>query len=205
MSESNSSSSYRHIIPDVEEGKAFKNATLNDKNIAEVQSILRSVENSRSRNEKTTETIIKILITIIIVIICSPIIICDLYFGLNDNSCVEEYPPSLSINLKTYMIVSALVGISGLTLLITSSCFISSDNSDAYNSCIIAVISLFSLIFSVFHLIWNILGGVVFWSFAYKNNLCDKNVSTYLFISLILKYITSCYAFKNNMKSDKKR
>ena len=205
MTESNSNSSYRHIVPDVEEGKAFKNATLNDKDLAEVRSILRSVENSRSRNQKTTETIIKILMTIIIVMICSPIIICDLYFGLNDNSCVEEYPPSLSINLKTYMMVSALVGISALTLLITSSCFISSENSDAYNSCIIDVISLFSLIFMVFHLIWNILGGVVFWSFAYKNNLCDKNVSTYLFISLIMKYITSFFALRNNMKSDKKR
>ena len=39
MSESNLSSSYRHIIPDVEEGKAFKNATLNDKDLAEVRSI----------------------------------------------------------------------------------------------------------------------------------------------------------------------
>ena len=204
MTESNSNSSYRYIVPDVEEGRAFKNATINDKDLVEVRSILKSIENS-SRKEKTTETIINLLLTIIIVMICSPIIICDLYFGLNDNSCVEEYPPSLSINLKTYMIVSALVGISALTLLITSSCFLSSENSDAYNSCILAIISLFSLIFSVFHLIWNILGGVVFWSFAYKNNLCDKNVSTYLFISLIMKYITSFFALRNNMKSDKKR
>ena len=200
MTESNLTSSYSHIASDVEEGKVFKQVNLNDKDLIELKSILRNTE--KRQNDNIGENIIKLLITILTVLLCSPIIICDLYFGLNDDSCVEELPPSLSLSLQSYMITSALVGLSILTLLIISTCFISSDNCDAKNNCIVIISKIISTIFSVFHLIWNILGAIIFWGFAYKNNLCNKNVSTYLFISLIIKLITNYFGIRNAFNNE---
>ena len=177
MTETNSNSDYNYIVPDVEEGKIIKETY--DKDIADVKSILRNSGKRSKVYDNTAENILKLLITILTVLLCSPIIICDIYFGLNDSSCVEESPPSLSITLQTYMLTSAFVALSALTIVIIST------------------------LFSVFHLIWNILGAVVFWGFAYKNNLCDKNVSTYLFITLIIKLIANYFGITNAFKKEK--
>ena len=87
MTESNLTSSYSHIASDVEEGKVFKQVNLNDKDLIELKSILRNTE--KRQNDNIGENIIKLLITILTVLLCSPIIICDLYFGLNDLSFEE--------------------------------------------------------------------------------------------------------------------
>lgn len=199
MTETDSNSNYNYIVPHLEEGKTFKETYERDS--AELKSILRNTE--KRRNNNIAENIIKLLITILTVLLCSPIIICDLYFGLNDDSCVEELPQSLSLSLQTYMITSALVGLSALTLVIISPCFISSDNSDVKKNCIVIISKIISTIFAVFHLIWNILGAIIFWGFAYKNNLCNKNVSTYLFISLIIKFIANYIGITNVFKKEK--
>jgi hypothetical protein len=199
MTETNSNSNYNYIVPDLEEGKIIKET--HDKDVAEVKSILKNTE--KKRNDNTAENILKLLIAILTVLLCSPIIICDLYFGLNDSSCVEESPPSLSISLQTYMLTSAFVGLSALTIIIISTCIISSNNSNTKNNCIVTISEIISTLFSVFHLIWNILGAIVFWGFAYKNNLCDKNVSTYLFITLIIKLIANYFGIMNAFKKEK--
>lgn len=201
MTETNSNSNYNYIVPDLEEGKIIKEAY--DKDVAEVKSILRNTEKRSKVYDNIAENILKLLITILTVLLCSPIIICDIYFGLNDNSCVEETLPSLSISLQTYMLTSAFVGLSALTIVIISTCIISSNNSDKKNNCIVTISTIISTLFSVFHLIWNILGAIVFWSFAYKNNLCDKNVSTYLFITLIIKLIANYFGITNAFKKER--
>ena len=201
MTETNSNSNYNYIVPDVEEGKTIKETYYKD--VAEVKSILRNSEKRSKIYDDTAENILKLLITILTVLLCSPIIICDIYFGLNDSSCVEESPPSLSITLQTYMLTSAFVALSALTIVIISTCIISSNNSDTKNNCIVTISSIISTLFSLFHLIWNILGAIVFWGFAYKNNLCDKNVSTYLFITLIIKLIANYFGITNAFKKEK--
>ncbi len=199
MTEINSNSNYNYIVPSLEEGKIIKETY--DKDVTEVKSILRNTE--KRRNNNTAENILKLLITILTVLLCSPIIICDIYFGLNDNSCVEESPPSLSISLQTYMLTSAFVGLSALIIVIISTCIISTNNSDTKNYYIVTISEIISTLFSVFHLIWNILGAIIFWGFAYKNNLCDKNVSTYLFITLIIKLIANYFGITNAFKKEK--
>lgn len=201
MTETNSNSSYNYIVPHVEEGKTIKE--IYDKDVAEVKSILRNSEKRSKVYDNIAENILKLLITILTVLLCSPIIICDIYFGLNDNSCVEKSPPSLSISLQTYMLTSAFVGLSALTIVIISTCIISSNNSDTKNNFIVTISTIISTLFSVFHLIWNILGAIVFWGFAYKNNLCDKNVSTYLFITLIIKLIANYFGITNAFKKER--
>lgn len=175
---------------DLEEERTFRES--NGSN--DLKSIL--IKTKKEKNDQTPETIIKLLLAIIIVITYTPIIIYDLYFGFNDNNCVKEYPSSLNINLRIYMIISALIGITILIITLITFCF---DNINSNNNCII----LFSSkIFSIFHLIWNILGGFIFWGFVYKNNLCNKNVSTYLSISITIKYIANYFGIRNAFNND---
>jgi hypothetical protein len=130
---------------DLEEERTFKES--NGSN--DIKSIL--IKTKKEKNDRTPETIIKLLLTIIIVTIYTPIIIYDLYFGLNDNSCVEEYPSSLNINLRVYMITSAFICLIILIISLIRFCF---DNINSNNNCII---SFGSKIFSIFHIsnFWN--------------------------------------------------
>jgi hypothetical protein len=175
---------------DLEEERTFRESNSSN----DIKSIL--IKTKKEKNDQTPETIIKLLLAIIIVITSTPIIIYDLYFGFNDNSCVEEYPSSLKINLRVYMITSALIGLTILIITITTFCL---DNSNNNNNCII---SFSSKIISIFHLIWNILGGFIFWGFIYKNNLCNKNVSTYLSISITIKYVANYFGIRNAFNND---
>jgi len=174
-------------VTDIEEGRTFK----------ELKSILKKEIGIEENRKNTGERIIKLIFTLIIIVIVSPIIICDFYFGLNDNSCVEEMSDKLAINLQTYLVVSAAVSFFMIAVILLSGCNMSTSNSDSKNECILCLLSFISIIFNIFNTIWNILGGIIFWNFAYKNNLCDKNVSTYLFISLIMKYIANYFALNN--------
>jgi hypothetical protein len=182
---------------DIEEGHSFKE-------VKEPKSILKKEIIDIHRKKTDSERIIKLIFTLIIIIFASPIIICDFYFGLNDESCVEETPDKLAINLQIYMVVSAAVSLFMVGLIILSGCNISTSNSESKNGCIICLLECISALSNIFHTIWNILGGIVFWGFAYKNNLCDKNVSTYLFVSLIIKYIIN-YVGLNNMFKKKEK
>jgi hypothetical protein len=188
------------LIPtkDIEEGHSFKE-------VKEPKSILKK-ENMFEKNGRIAvgERIIKLIFTLIIILLASPIIICDFYFGLNDKSCVEEMPNKLAFNLQIYMVVSAAVSLFMVGLLLLSGCKISTSNSESKNGCIICLLTLVTSFCNIFHTIWNILGGIVFWEFVYKNNLCDKNVSTYLFVSLIMKYVMNYFALNNMFKKNEK-
>ncbi len=182
---------------DIEEGHSFKE-------VKEPKSILKKEIIDIHRKKTDSERIIKLIFTLIIIIFASPIIICDFYFGLNDESCVEETPDKLAFNLQIYMVVSAAVSLFMVGLIILSGCNISTSNAESKNGCILCLLECISALSNIFHTIWNILGGIVFWGFAYKNNLCDKNVSTYLFVSLIIKYIMN-YVGLNNMFKKKEK
>lgn len=178
------------LTVDLEEERTFRES----KGSNDLKSIL--IKTKKEKNDHTPETIIKLLLTIIIVTTSTPIIIYDLYFGLNDNICVKKNPSSLNINLRVYMITSALIGITILIITLITFCF---DNINSNNNCII---SFSSKIFSIFYLIWNILGGFIFWGFVYKNNLCNKNVSTYLSISITIKYVANYFGIRNAFNND---
>ena len=45
-------------------------------------------------------------------------------------------------------------------------------------------------------LIWNILGAVIFWGSIYATNHCSKQVSTYIFVSLIIKFVLTVNAIR---------
>lgn len=122
-----------------------------------------------------------ILLTLIFSV---PLIICDLYFAYSNNSCLEIYPKNLNINMKLYLQVSAYCSIFGILFIIITVC---SFKPGEENLCGMITLNLFSYISKAFGLIWHILGAVIYWGTLYPNNECSRNISTYLFISLVIK------------------
>ena len=59
---------------------------------------------------------------------------------------------------------------------------------------------LFLFIISLFNLIWNIIGSLIFWNYM-DNSKCSNEVFNYLFVSLIIKLIFSSTILLNNNKN----
>ena len=152
------------------------------------------VENSENNDKKLI-----IILHIILTIILLPIIICDFYYALNDESCVKIYPEGLNITMKDYLITC-----STMTIILLIISFVTSYimlNKDLYNekNYIIIYGTIPTLIISIFPISWHIVGATIFWQGLYQQNSCDRDVSTYLFVSLIIKIISCCnISFRKN-------
>jgi hypothetical protein len=150
-----------------------------------LKGILKRPELIDYNNDAASIMATKICFSACIMIIMCPIIVTDLYFGFTDNSCVNDEPKNLALSMKLYLIVSGFVGIGTMFGFITNICCLSADKDKiVINICCLYFIAVIA---AVFHLIWNIIGAIVFWSTIYKEENCDKNVSTYIFVSLIIK------------------
>jgi hypothetical protein len=154
------------------------------------------------KDDAATIMIAKICMTLFILIVMSPIIIADLYFGFTDSSCVNDEPKNLAISMKLYLIVSGFVSMGTLVGFIFNVCCMSPDKDSAViNLCCFASIAILA---GIFHIIWNILGAIVFWGTIYGEGNCDKNVSTYIFVSLIIKFVTNLLGIIQNNSEKKK-
>jgi hypothetical protein len=169
----------------------------------QLKSILRREVPSSVETEEVDIMVLKIYICSIILIIMVPIIIADLYFGFTDTSCVNDKPDGLDISIKLYLLVSGFVGLGVMLIYIVSICSLSPkmDQTNTANICCICFAGFTS---AIFHLIWNILGAIVFWGTIYGEKICNKNVSTYIFVSLIIKFIGNLVALLNNNSEKKK-
>lgn len=145
--------------------------------------------------------ILKTCSTLCVLIIMVPIIISDLYYGFTDKSCVNREPYGLGFSMKLYLLISGFVEMAIMISCVNCICCLSlkggSNLKNAYFTlCVVFTSALFLLII-------NILGAVVFWSNVYEENICDKNISNYLFASLIIKFILNL-AFIYKIISGKK-
>jgi len=122
----------------------------------------------------------KITLILFLTIFTLPIPFFDLYYGYNDNTCVNEKAGKLSINLKDYLLVYGWVEICFIGIIIFN-LFLNNLNCFKYFNCLTNLIEIFIMI-------WNIIGSIIFWSLI-DNNKCSKTVYNYVFITLILKLI----------------
>jgi hypothetical protein len=147
------------------------------------------------------DSVLKACSILFIVIICTPIIISDLYFGFTDTSCVNDMPAGLEISMKLYLLVSGFVSLTAMVVYIKCiSLFSSLDENNANLFCVYFT----SLIVQTFHIIWTILGAIVFWGTIYGEKKCDKNVSTYIFVSLIIKFVGNLVGIMKSNSEKKK-
>lgn len=156
--------------------------------------------NSEDSNELELK-VVKICSTIIFIILIAPIIVCDLYFGFTDNSCINESPDELYYTMKLYLLVSGFTGLAALILLICVTCSLSmDDDKNVKNLFCIRCIGLFGLVFNI---IWNILGAVTFWGSIITKGNCNKMISTYIYVSLIIKFVGNFVSLREQFKNKK--
>jgi hypothetical protein len=176
------------LIPDVESSPNELQQMESLKNIVKrnvsTTSVSSTVETLESRN-----SVFKAFSIILLIIIASPIIISDLYFGFTDTSCVNDMPTGLEISMKLYLLVSGFVSLTSMIVYIA--CISSLSSIDHENTGNLFCVYFTSAIVQIFHIVWNILGAFVFWGTIYGEKNCDKNVSTYIFVSLILKFMVN--------------
>lgn len=168
-----------------------------------LRGILKKPElNASIENDAVRFLAMKICITLIIIIIMLPIIVADLHFGYTDDSCINDHPKNLNISMKLYLVISGFVGLGSMIGLIINICCISTNNDLNFINLLCTGFILYAVGF--FYIIWNILGAIVFWGTIYKEGNCDKNVSTYLYVSLIIKIISNLFGILQNYSQNKK-
>ena len=150
---------------------------------------LKSILKKPYKERAYTAHVIKYIISFVTFLLCFPIVICDLYYGYSRDSCVEEYPNNLNINMKIYLVVGAYTNILIMMLVICSISCLSRRNSQAMHLYVVTVPKLIITYGSLFLLAWNIIGSVIFWGMLYNKNLCSSNISTYLFVTLVVKLV----------------
>ena len=168
-------------------------------NSSNEKAVLKGILKKSNDEEDETRTglfVIKLCSTLVMIVLMTPIIVCDLYFGFSHHSCINETPDGFNYTMKLYLLVSGFMGLSWLLFIIYTTCSLSISNDNNQTSIICAgCIGLFVLIFN---LIWNILGAVAFWGSIYKGGHCNSETSTYIYVSLIIKLIGNLIAIQQN-------
>ena len=167
-----------------------------------LRGILKNTKENIIYNDKIEQRFMKLCFALIILIIMTPIIFCDLYFGFTDLSCSREQPDELAITVKLYLIVSGFVGLSVMTAIFIGIACFDFDENYANDLFIMSCCSYGAICLELFNLVWNILGAVVFWEYIYGNGNCNKNFSTYVFVSLIIKFISILFGYHLNKKNN---
>jgi hypothetical protein len=175
--------------------------SLGKKNSLPIKGILKKPELFDSRNDPATIMATKICLTVAILAIMSPIIVADLYFGFSDSSCINYQPKNLAISMKLYLLVSGFVSIGVMLGFIINICCLSTNEDKIIIN--ICCISCIVVIAGVFHLIWNIIGAIIFWGTVYAEENCNKNISTYIFVSLIIKFTGNLIGIIQSQRQNK--
>lgn len=150
----------------------------------------------RSRRVESDDAIkYKCCVSVCIWMFALPLIICDLYFGFTDTSCVRKEPKDMGISMRIYLLVSGFVAIG--TIALGNFCMCISYDLKEYRTLTFLWINFVT----IFSFGWNIVGAVIFWRSIYDENICDKNVSTYIFVSLILKLLGNVWGLCMEKKS----
>lgn len=160
---------------------------------------LKGILHKPTQNNEDTEVIIKTALSVFIIIISLPFITCDIYYAYNDHSCVKEYPNKININLELYLLLSGYMLLSKIILVIFGMFSVSYRYSDFINVSVMILLGLLMVVYELFNVIWNIIGAIIFWGNIYKNNNCNNDVSTYMFVSLIIKLMIN-FIFIINLK-----
>ena len=163
-----------------------------------------SVDNNLEKNQNDKINIInylKLIFVSILIFINFPLIFCDLYYAVNDNTCINQKIDKLSVNMYDYLIVSGIYSIIITVISILFILFFIDKMKNNEINILNYIFMLFLYITGLFNVIWNIIGSIIFWNYM-DNNKCSNEVFNYLFASLIIKLIfSSTILFNNNKKN----
>jgi hypothetical protein len=91
--------------------------------------------------------------------------------------------------MKEYLLVCGYYYLILIIIFLLLILFLNKNNAKKISSIIDFYYRNFNSWFFAITIVWNIIGSIIFWNQIYPKNICSTNVSTYLFVSLILKFI----------------
>ena len=118
-----------------------------------------------------------------ILVMCIPIIVCDIYFAMHDTTCLHNKINKLEINMYDYLLIGGIWGSIVITSYSYIKYYINRQNFDDDNM-LLLFITLCSWVNKLFSTIWVILGSIMFWGCMNTSN-CSSEIYNYLFASKI--------------------
>jgi chromate transport protein ChrA len=165
---------------------------------------LNDIKNNLEENQNDETNIInclKLIFVSILILVNFPIIFCDLYYAVNDNTCVNQKMDKLAVNMYDYLIVSGIYSVIITIILILFILFFIDKMKNNEITTLNYVFMLFLYINGLFNISWNIIGSIIFWKYM-DNNQCSNEVFNYLFASLIIKLVFCSTILLNNKKKN---
>jgi hypothetical protein len=156
-----------------------------------LRGILKNSSDNFVSEKKIKLRIVKICLVMVFIICYVPFIVADFHYGILNNNCVIETPNIININLKMYLLVSGFLMLFNLILTVLLILYLPHEATEEEYSLIIFGAALVGKISTLIHFIWNLLGIILFWAFIYEKEICDSEISTYLFVSLIVKTLAN--------------
>ena len=133
-----------------------------------------------------------------------PFIVCDLYFGYEQNFCtlIPANDVGINLTLRTWLLVSGYLALSMMLLLFLLIIKVIANVESAH--LLIWYYLLYELV-SLFNFCWIIVGAVMFWGYLYPKNLCNDSVGVYMYARLVLGFIGIVFGIISNRRDKKKR
>ena len=163
-------------------------------------------------SDKQLITTIKIIATLLVIAFIAPFAVCDLYFGLTDDSCAIEKPGKLAVDLRTYLVVCGLLGAAAIVVFVICVCCFDileeflvqqpTQQREEPNFIMLLVFKVLTNVLRLFNVAWTIMGAIIFWKLIDNNN-CNSGIYNYVFAQLIIRLIfTSSTLLKKEKKTN---
>jgi hypothetical protein len=134
---------------------------------------------------------------IILLLIYSPFIVCDLYFGYTHISCQDIVSPHMDLTIGMWLKVNGYLLVSMLFVPLFFP-FI-----DEKNKCVTISAWVISRLSRIFVLSWLIVGAILFWRDIEPLGKCDKSVNSYIWARLIMGIVAFIIALKSDNNKNK--
>jgi len=168
----------------------YKKLNKTKQQVEHLVGILKNSKENERQSEEAIQFCANICVSLLTLLINTPLVIADLYFAFTDHSCLNNSTIPV-INLFIYLLVSGIY--TGIDVLVNFVIlyFNIYKTFDIRKSCV--YINLFTTIFG---LIWTLIGVTMFWkSFEYYNS-CHNGIYNYVFAQLIIKLVLTVINFK---------
>lgn len=136
-------------------------------------------------SENKTSCCMMTCVVMCIMIIGLPFIVADLYYSYSyADECLTQTIPDL-LTLKNWLFVSGWTNLSFLSLALAAGICAVRTGMDTDN----CLFMFFRLSFSIFQLVWLILGAIIFWKYLEPTSSCSGSLSAYMWTRLILGFV----------------
>jgi hypothetical protein len=159
----------------------------NNNSFTELKSIL--VKPDEKKNARVAEIAVRVVCFLFLFIFIFPMIFCDYYFAMNNDSCVKQ-PLHISLTIYDYLIVNAIFGSIVVVGILFLFMYCDSETADKLKDNCLFIILLHLV--RLFGISWIVVGAVMYWG-EMNRTLCSQQTNDYLTASLIIRIIMTSF------------